>query len=74
MNITEMPPKIRDSIWQPTSFSRKRMDCYFHSYDVIYAGKKPYDTSDMDLYEKKEIEVGYVKATDVVKSGTRCLP
>lgn len=49
---------------------RKRMDCYFHSYDVIYAGKKPYDTSDMDLYEKKEIEVGYVKATDVVKSGT----
>lgn len=43
---------------------------YCKGYQVIYAGKYQVDISDMKLYHKKKLVLGYVRMTDVVPAGT----
>lgn len=49
---------------------RERIRSYCEGYKVIYAGKEPADISDMKLYHKKKLVLGYVRMTDVVLEGT----
>ena len=51
----------------------ERMTMYHHSFEVIDALSYDMDTSDMELYIKKSVPVGYVIATDVLKAGTPIL-
>ncbi|MCR4694768.1 MAG: DHH family phosphoesterase [Pseudobutyrivibrio sp.] len=51
-------------------FFRSRMQEYFASNNIIYAYKYKADTSSMDVYEKKKIELGYVRAKDFMPIGT----
>lgn len=48
-----------------TEILRQRMEEYFQSYDVIYAGKDVVDRSDMKIYTKQPVRVGYIKTTDI---------
>ncbi len=52
------------------TYLMERMRLYFQSYEVIYADKYEADLSQMALYEKTKIPLGYVKITDVVNIGT----
>lgn len=51
----------------------ERVIDYHDSYEIIYAARYTMDTSDMELYVKKPILVGYAKATDFLKEGTPIL-
>ena len=46
-------------------FFRARMREYFSNSDIIYADKYNADIASMKKYKKKNLHVGYVKATDV---------
>jgi len=52
-----------------TEILRHRMDDFFQSYDVIYAGKDKVDTKTMQIYQKVPVHVGYIKTTDVGRPG-----
>ncbi|MCR4605338.1 MAG: DHH family phosphoesterase [Eubacterium sp.] len=56
-----------------TDYLRNRLYVYNTMFDVIYAKDYDIDTSDMKKYVKQPVSVGYVKATDVVKTGTPIL-
>ena len=53
-------------------FSDKLND-YFENTDIIYAAKAQVDTTDMKMYTKKNLTVGYVKANDVFPIGTEIM-
>ncbi len=42
-----------------------RLNQYFDMYEIIYAKEMVLDTTDMEKYEKKPMELGYVKMTDI---------
>lgn len=48
-----------------SSFLTRILDRYFSETKVIYAKNYVVDISDMKLYKKKRIPLGYVKATDI---------
>lgn len=49
-----------------------RMEQYFLNQDVVYAGSKEApDLSAEPLYQKKQLKIGYVRATDMYPAGTR---
>lgn len=48
----------------------QRMRLYFQSYDLIYAESYEADLSQMKLYEKAKVPLGFVKICDVVDIGT----
>ena len=50
-------------------FLKKRLKDYFVNSDIFYCGDKKFDVSDMVLYKKKPIPVGYVKVSVVVPVG-----
>ena len=52
-----------------TDILRHRMDDFFDSYDVIYAGKDKVSTDDMQMYQKQPLRVGYIKTTDIGRPG-----
>jgi len=54
-------------------FFRQRMHDYFRNTEIIYADNYQADVASMDSYKKKRLHVGYVKGTDVVPSGTKCI-
>ncbi len=51
-------------------FFRSRMHSYFRNTEIIYADKYQAPISSMDIYHKKKLHVGYVKASDIVPAGT----
>lgn len=51
-------------------FLKGRMENYFSGVEVIYATDYEADMSEVCEYRKKNLPVGYVKSTDVVKNGT----
>ena len=51
---------------------RERLVTYFRDQDYYFAGSDEVpDLSDSPLYEKKRLQIGYVKATDLYSAGTR---
>ena len=54
----------------PEGYFNNRMMEYFDSFDLIYAKDYEIDISDMKLYEKLKLPIGYVKANEVLPSGT----
>ena len=51
-------------------YFNNRMTEYFDSFDLIYAESYEADLSDMKLYVKRRLPVGYVKADQVLSVGT----
>lgn len=55
------------------SYFGDRIHQYFEETEVLYAAKTTLDISDMKKYEKKQIPIGYVKATDVFPLDTQII-
>ena len=51
-------------------YFNNRMVEYFDSFDLIYASEYEADLSEMKLYEKRKLPVGFVKADAVLPIGT----
>lgn len=43
---------------------------YFNSFDIIYADETGIDTSDMLLYSKQAIPIGFVRSTDIFEENS----
>ncbi len=54
-------------------FLGNRMESYFDTNEVIYAGVYEDDGEGMEYYIKKSLHLGYVKASDFASSGSRIL-
>ena len=54
-------------------FFRERMRSYFLDNEIIYTDKYMADVTNMNRYRKKQLHVGYVKATDVVPAHSKCI-
>ncbi len=54
-------------------FFRERMRGYFADTDIIYAKDYVVDKSEMDVYESKRVNIGYVKADELYPTGTRAV-
>ena len=52
------------------AYFNKRMVDYFDSFKLIYADSYEADLTDMKLYEKKKLPVGYVEANSLLPVGT----
>ena len=52
------------------AFINTKMVEYFDLYDVIYAREYKIDISDMEIYEKNKLPIGYVKMKEVMPIGT----
>lgn len=51
-------------------YFNNRMVEYFDSFELIYASEYEADVTDMKLYEKKPIPVGYVEVDQILPHGT----
>lgn len=47
-----------------------RMKAYYRESEIIYAGKHQEDISRLKHYVKKELDIGYVEASDLAPDGT----
>ena len=56
---------------KPESFLKSRIEDYMSHFDLIYAGKNNINFSEMKMYKKLPIPVGFVKSTDVFPSGSK---
>lgn len=52
-------------------FFRERMQDYFNDNEIIYASDYQLDTSGMDTYRNRQVQFGYIKATDIMAAGTK---
>lgn len=52
------------------AFFSQRLNDYFDHCQIIYAKDYEIDTSDMQMYVKKQVPFGYVEATSVLPAGT----
>lgn len=52
------------------AYINHRMAEYFDSFEVIYAREVSVDTSQMEVYQKNQLPIGFVKAVDVLPIGT----
>lgn len=52
-------------------FMIDKMEEYFRSTEIIYAGEEPFDVSEYKRYIKKDVVVGYVVAKELAEPGTR---
>ena len=51
-------------------FFASRMNSYFDSFEIIVPETDMIDLSEMELYDKKIIRMGYVRTTDILPQGT----
>ena len=51
-------------------FFRDRILKYFDSYDIVYASAFTPNLSEMDIFQKEKLPIGYVRSTDVLADGT----
>lgn len=54
------------------TYFTQRLDRYFASFDLIYAGEEM-DVSDMVLYKKRRIPLGFVQSSSILPVGTQVL-
>ena len=54
-------------------FIKKRLDDYYASSEIMYAGMHTEDISKMEHYRKKEISLGFVRSTDFAPAGRSIL-
>lgn len=52
------------------AYFNNRMTEYFDNHEIIYAANYDIDVSNMKLYHKKKLPVGYVKADELLPAGT----
>ena len=52
------------------NFFNQRMIDYFRNYELIYADSYKLNVDEMKLYQKQNIPVGFVMATDILEVGT----
>lgn len=52
------------------SFLKWRMDDYFDDIQIIHAREYGIDLTGMEMYRKKRLPLGYVKAAEIFKPGT----
>lgn len=52
------------------SFLKWRMDDYFDDIQIIHAREYEIDLKGMEMYRKKRLPLGYVKAAEIFKPGT----
>ncbi len=52
------------------AYFNNRMIEYHHSFDTMISGKEEIDVSEMSLYRKKKVKLGYVISTDICPEGT----
>lgn len=62
---------IEDAKAQLGKFFNMRLKAYFEESEVIYAKDYIADLSQMQAYRRKNLRLGYVKASDVFKTGTK---
>lgn len=55
------------------AYFENKMKQYFDSFDILDTKLKAIDTSDMETYERKLCEVGYVNISDLVPDKTSCV-
>lgn len=60
-----------DAASQLGDFFKRRLTAYFEEAEVIYAKDYEADLSTMQAYRRKNLRLGYVKASDVFKTGTK---
>ncbi len=48
----------------------KRMEAYFENTEIIYASKYDVDLSEVKVYRKESLSIGFVKGTDMFPAGT----
>lgn len=53
------------------SYFGDRMNEYFENTEIIYAKDADIDVKDMELYQKKEMVLGFVRANNVYSLGTK---
>lgn len=53
------------------AYFNNRMTVYFDSYTIVSAKDYDMDTTDMQLYQRRQEPVGYVKVTDISSLGSR---
>ena len=64
VGITEIPEEnLRD-------YMSARIEDYYNSFDVWYAKDMPLDTTDLPLYQKKPLVVGYLPTLELYPKGT----
>lgn len=61
--------EIYGDAYSENFFTSKMID-YFKNYELIYADSYEADINEMKLYQKADIPIGFVRATDVLESGT----
>ena len=54
------------------SFFYTKMDEYFENYEVVHYNDEVKDKESLKMYQKKAGFYGYVKSTDLFKTGTEC--
>ena len=62
---------IYDAATQLGEFFKMRLNAYFEEAEVIYAKDYKPDLSQMQAYRRKNLRLGYVKASDVFPTGTK---
>jgi phosphoglycolate phosphatase len=55
----------------PEEYLQSRVHAYLDNYDLIYANNNNVNFSEMPLYKKRPLPVGYVKSADIFPAGTK---
>ena len=54
-------------------FIKNKMDTYFDTSEILYAGKEDRDITGMKHYRKKEVPLGYIISTDFAEENSKIL-
>lgn len=53
------------------AYFNRRMNEYFESFLIIYADKYQFDTSQMKMYQRRKVPMGYVKLAGLLELGSQ---
>lgn len=53
-----------------SDYMEKRLEGYYNSFDVLFAKDTPVDTTDLSLYQKRPLVVGYLPSLSLYPEGT----
>lgn len=67
----ELLNKKYPEVGEIKNFFKQCMNSYFADTEIIYAREYVIDVSDMDLYKKQKIKIGYVRGTDIFPAGSK---
>ena len=69
ISAKKLKEKYGENIYEENFFNTKMIE-YFNSYELIYTNSYEADTSLMKLYQKENVPIGFVNATDILDIGT----